>query len=65
MENKKWTWDPEKREVVIHENGEFMLGLSETQYVTVKVEVGNGKTSEPSGTGTDQDVRGMQTNGVS
>lgn len=38
-DNKKWTWDPEKREVVILENGEYMLGISETQYVTVRVEV--------------------------
>lgn len=50
-EKSKWTWDAEKREVIIHENGEFMLGLSETQYVTVKVEVGNGSkdVSEKSG----------------
>jgi len=45
-EPKKWTWDAEKREVVIHENGDYMLGISETQYVTVRVEVGNGKNDQ-------------------
>lgn len=56
MENKKWTWDPEKREVVIHENGDYMLGISETQYVTVRVEVGSGKTDQSSGTESNKDV---------
>ncbi len=42
MENKKWTWDAEKKVVVIHECGEYFLGISETQYITVRVEVGSG-----------------------